>query len=336
MAEDPAAWAAAETPDTSGSATAGPRARRAKDRQPAPVTTYGRRAARRRALHALQPLAAPAVQPQEHRGLIRERKQSASPGEWWGGRIRNCRPPPKTPTSTRPATKGETSTRSSLAWLWRESRLCSTYDSTPEHVQALVLPEEPRSEACRGGDRIPHMPQLGVPADVRQQAKASGQRNDIWAWYDEHVLTQFTKNVLVLQHRQSPIAMMCLERDPDDCHGSGWQTPWSDKGSCRATSRAKHERSLGDGAMRLPMTPEQRISAGWHTSGRWIRSVETPYWVEKLTGSGSACEFEPPHATPSRADARVRRPRGGRVGDSGGRVGAASPDAGIPRRAPHS
>ena len=64
-----------------------------------------------------------------------------------------------------------------------------------------------------------HMPQLGVPADVRQQAKASGQRDDIWAWYDEHVLTQFTKNVdWFFNTANHPIAMMCLERDPDDCH----------------------------------------------------------------------------------------------------------------------
>src|SRR5438045_3159471 len=32
-----------------------------------------------------------------------------------------------------------------------------------------------------------HLPQLGVPRDIRAKAIETGTRNVIWEWYDEHV-----------------------------------------------------------------------------------------------------------------------------------------------------
>ena len=65
-----------------------------------------------------------------------------------------------------------------------------------------------------------HMPELGVPSEVRRQAEASGCRDDIWEWYSEFVLPIFTDRNLdwFFNAANHPVAMMCVERDPEDCH----------------------------------------------------------------------------------------------------------------------
>ena len=65
-----------------------------------------------------------------------------------------------------------------------------------------------------------HMPDLGVPSEVRKQAAQSGRRSDIWAWYDEYVVSRFAEGNLdwFFNSANHPIAMMCVERDPRDCH----------------------------------------------------------------------------------------------------------------------
>lgn len=64
-----------------------------------------------------------------------------------------------------------------------------------------------------------HMPDLGVPSDIRGLAEASGRREDIWDWYDENVLPQYSRNLdWFFNSANHPVALMCTEKDRDDCH----------------------------------------------------------------------------------------------------------------------
>lgn len=64
-----------------------------------------------------------------------------------------------------------------------------------------------------------HMPELGVPSDVRKQATVSGRRADIWDWYDEEVLPRYSQNLnWFFNSTNHPVALMCVEKDPEDCH----------------------------------------------------------------------------------------------------------------------
>jgi uncharacterized protein (DUF488 family) len=65
-----------------------------------------------------------------------------------------------------------------------------------------------------------HIPQLGVPRDIRAKAIATGTRDVIWEWYDQHIVAQYIRRNLdrffnTLEH---PIALMCVEVDPHECH----------------------------------------------------------------------------------------------------------------------
>lgn len=65
-----------------------------------------------------------------------------------------------------------------------------------------------------------HVPQLGVPRDIRAKAIKTGTREVIWQWYDEHIITQYIGRNLhrffnALEH---PVALMCVELDPHECH----------------------------------------------------------------------------------------------------------------------
>jgi uncharacterized protein (DUF488 family) len=65
-----------------------------------------------------------------------------------------------------------------------------------------------------------HLPQLGVPRDIRAKAVESGTREVIWDWYDEHVIASFIgKNLhFFFNAFVHPIALMCTELDPQECH----------------------------------------------------------------------------------------------------------------------
>ncbi|MCX6543524.1 MAG: DUF488 domain-containing protein [Acidobacteria bacterium] len=65
-----------------------------------------------------------------------------------------------------------------------------------------------------------HLPDLGVPRDIRARAIATGSRDVIWSWYDEHVVSSYIGRNL---HRffngvEHPAAFMCVEIDPRECH----------------------------------------------------------------------------------------------------------------------
>ena len=67
-----------------------------------------------------------------------------------------------------------------------------------------------------------HLRQLGVPRDIRAKAIESGTREVIWDWYDEHVITEFFgtgRNLhFFLNCVEHPVALMCTEIDPQECH----------------------------------------------------------------------------------------------------------------------
>lgn len=65
-----------------------------------------------------------------------------------------------------------------------------------------------------------HLPDLGVPRDIRSKSIGHSDRNAIWEWYDQYVVQRFCGHNL---HRffnvaEHPIAFMCTEIDPTSCH----------------------------------------------------------------------------------------------------------------------
>lgn len=64
-----------------------------------------------------------------------------------------------------------------------------------------------------------HLPELGVPRDIRAKAIEFGTREVIWDWYDD-VLESFLGGNLhfFLNGFDYPIALMCIEIDPHECH----------------------------------------------------------------------------------------------------------------------
>jgi uncharacterized protein (DUF488 family) len=70
------------------------------------------------------------------------------------------------------------------------------------------------------GIQYVHLPALGVPRDVRGKAIETGSRDVIWAWYDENVVPEFAGSNLhtFLNSFEHPIALMCTELDPHECH----------------------------------------------------------------------------------------------------------------------
>lgn len=65
-----------------------------------------------------------------------------------------------------------------------------------------------------------HAPELGVPRDIRAKAIDAQSRDVIWDWYDEYVVQPFIGQNLhrFLNTLEHPVAMMCAEVDPAECH----------------------------------------------------------------------------------------------------------------------
>ncbi len=65
-----------------------------------------------------------------------------------------------------------------------------------------------------------HWPNLGVPRDIRAKAIETGNRDVIWEWYDASVVEQFIGRNLhkFLNCAEHPVALMCVEIDPRECH----------------------------------------------------------------------------------------------------------------------
>lgn len=65
-----------------------------------------------------------------------------------------------------------------------------------------------------------HLPELGVPRDVRALAIHAGSKQVIWDWYDQEVASPYLRRNLhhFLNASEHPVAFMCAELDPSECH----------------------------------------------------------------------------------------------------------------------
>jgi uncharacterized protein (DUF488 family) len=64
-----------------------------------------------------------------------------------------------------------------------------------------------------------HVPQWGVPKPIRARAVESGTRDTIWDWYDAEIVSRFfDRNLHWFLNLEHPVAMMCVECDPTECH----------------------------------------------------------------------------------------------------------------------
>lgn len=65
-----------------------------------------------------------------------------------------------------------------------------------------------------------HIPELGVPREIRARATRTGSRHVIWEWYDVEVVDRFLGRNLhrFLNMADHPLALMCVEIDPTACH----------------------------------------------------------------------------------------------------------------------
>jgi uncharacterized protein (DUF488 family) len=64
-----------------------------------------------------------------------------------------------------------------------------------------------------------HLPELGVPRDIRAKAIETGTREVIWEWYDKVVHAFLCGNLhYFLNGFEHPVALMCTEIDPHECH----------------------------------------------------------------------------------------------------------------------
>lgn len=89
---------------------------------------------------------------------------------------------------------------------------------------SMYRPELSKSNLARllsvKGIQYAHLPELGVPRDIRAKAIDTGTRDVIWEWYDNNVIKQFFGWNLhsFLNGFEHPTALMCTEIDPRECH----------------------------------------------------------------------------------------------------------------------
>ena len=105
-----------------------------------------------------------------------------------------------------------------------ESNGVQTLVDIRQYPVSMYRPEMSKSNLMRAvegrGMTYAHFPQLGVPRDIRAKAIETGTRDTIWEWYDQHIVAQYVRRNLhrffnVLEH---PVALMCVEIDPQECH----------------------------------------------------------------------------------------------------------------------
>ena len=63
-----------------------------------------------------------------------------------------------------------------------------------------------------------HVPEFGVQRDIRAKAIATGSREVIWTWYDTNVVASLLNLHAFLNGFEHPVALMCTEIDPHECH----------------------------------------------------------------------------------------------------------------------
>lgn len=100
--------------------------------------------------------------------------------------------------------------------------VCTLVDIRHNPV-SMYRPEMSKNNLARllslQGILYSHMPGLGVPRDIRAKAIETGTRDVIWDWYDGIVAEFLGWNLhFFLNAFEFPIALMCTEIDPCECH----------------------------------------------------------------------------------------------------------------------
>ncbi len=65
-----------------------------------------------------------------------------------------------------------------------------------------------------------HRPDWGVPREIRAGSVDKPTRDEIWTWYDANVLPHVARKNMdeFFNSMEHPIALMCVEYDPTECH----------------------------------------------------------------------------------------------------------------------
>jgi uncharacterized protein (DUF488 family) len=91
------------------------------------------------------------------------------------------------------------------------------------HAASLYKPEFNASRLAahlrKRGIEYQHLPELGVPRDIRSRAIGRTTRRRIWNWYDQWVVDDAVRNLhWFFNTGDHPVALMCVELDPRSCH----------------------------------------------------------------------------------------------------------------------
>jgi len=91
-----------------------------------------------------------------------------------------------------------------------------------QNAVSMYRPEMSKNNLAKlleeNGISYTHLPQFGVPRDIRAKAIETGSREVIWDWYDVHVVAIFLTLHYFLNGFEHPVALMCAEIDPHECH----------------------------------------------------------------------------------------------------------------------
>lgn len=93
-----------------------------------------------------------------------------------------------------------------------------------QNAVSMYRPELSKANLKRAVERLGmcyvHLPELGVPRDIRAKAISAGSRDVIWSWYDEAVVGPYIGGNLhrFLNGVEHPAALMCTELCPQECH----------------------------------------------------------------------------------------------------------------------
>lgn len=89
---------------------------------------------------------------------------------------------------------------------------------------SMYKPDFSKANLCRHVQSVGvlylHLPDLGIPRDIRSLAVGKPDRSELWEWYDRHVAEPYLGRNLhhFLNFADHPVAMMCVETDPTSCH----------------------------------------------------------------------------------------------------------------------
>src|SRR5258706_10059930 len=91
-----------------------------------------------------------------------------------------------------------------------------------QNAVSMYRPELSKSNLAKllkeNGMNYAHLPEFGVPRDIRAKAIETGSRDVIWTWYDEYVVASLLNLHNFMNGFEHPVALMCTEIDPHECH----------------------------------------------------------------------------------------------------------------------